>query len=58
MCDCSCMCVCGSVCGAQVSTYHLMDGAVEGVVLGEDEEDDEGHVHVVGVSFLHMVEDL
>lgn len=41
-----------------VNTYHFVDRAVEWVLLSKDEEDDEGHVHVVGVSVLHMVEDL
>lgn len=41
-----------------VTTYHLVDRAVEGVVLSEDEEDDEGHIHMVGVSFLHMIQDI
>lgn len=39
-------------------TNHFVYGAVERVVLGEDEEDDEGHVNMVGVSVLDMIEDL
>lgn len=39
-------------------THHLVDGAIEGVVLGEDEQDDEGHVDVMRVSVLHVVQDL
>ncbi len=35
-----------------------MYGAVEGVVLREDEEDDEGHVHMMRVSLLDMIQDL
>lgn len=35
-----------------------MDGAIEGVVLSEDEQNDEGHVDVMGVSVLHVVQDL
>lgn len=41
-----------------VRTNHFVYGAVERVVLGEDEEDDEGHVNMVGVSVLDMIEDL
>lgn len=39
-------------------THHLVDGAVEGVVLREDEKDDEGHVDVMRISVLHVVKDL
>lgn len=39
-------------------THHLVDGTIEGVVLGEDEQDDEGHVDVMRVSVLHVVQDL
>lgn len=39
-------------------THHLVDGAIEGVVLSEDEQNDEGHVDVMRVSVLHMVQDL
>ncbi len=35
-----------------------MYGAVEGVVLRENEEDDEGHVHMMRVSLLDMIQDL
>lgn len=35
-----------------------MYGAIEGVVLCEDEEDDEGHVHMMRVSLLYMIQDL
>lgn len=45
--------MCGGAC-----TNHFVYGAVECVVLGEDEEDDEGHVNMVGVSLLHMIQDL
>lgn len=41
-----------------VSTHHLVDGAIEGVVLSQNEEDDERHVDVVGIPVLHVVEDL
>lgn len=40
------------------STHHLMDGAIEGVVLCKNEKNDEGHVDVVGISVLHMIQDL
>lgn len=39
-------------------THHLVDGAVERIVLRQDEQDDEGHVDVVGVPVLHVVQDL
>lgn len=38
-------------------THHLVDGAIEGVVLSEDEQNDEGHVDVMRVSVLHVVQD-
>lgn len=40
------------------STYHLMDGAVESIVLCQDEENDKGHVDVMRISFLYVVKDL
>lgn len=41
-----------------VSTHHLVDGAIEGIVLGEDEQNNKGHVHMMRVSVLHVVKDL
>lgn len=41
-----------------VSTHHLMDGAIEGIVLCEDEQNNEGHVDMMRVSVLHVVKDL
>lgn len=41
-----------------VSTHHLMDGAIEGIIFCKDEENDEGHVDMMRISFLHMVKDL
>lgn len=35
-----------------------MDGAIEGVVLCKDEEDNEGHVDMMRISILHVVKDL
>ena len=46
------------MCINAVSTHHLVDGAVEGVVLCEDEEDNEGHVDMMRISVLHVVKDL
>lgn len=41
-----------------VSTHHLVDGAIEGVILCENEQNNERHVDVMGISVLHMVKDL
>lgn len=41
-----------------VSTHHLVDGTIESIILCENEQNNEGHVDVVGVSVLHMVKDL
>lgn len=35
-----------------------MDGTIEGIILRKDEENDEGHVDMMGISFLDMVKDL
>ena len=35
-----------------------MDGAIEGIVFSENEENNEGHVDVMRVSFLYVVKDL
>lgn len=35
-----------------------MDGTIEGVVLCENEENNESHVDVMRISFLYMVKDL
>lgn len=37
------------------STYHLMDGAIEGIILSKNEENNEGHVDMMRISFLNMV---
>lgn len=42
----------------QLFTHHLVDGAIEGIVLSEDEQNNEGHVDMVRISVLHMVKDL
>lgn len=41
-----------------VSTHHLVDGAIEGVILCENEQNNERHVDVMGISVLHVVKDL
>lgn len=38
--------------------YHFMDGAIESIIFREDEENDEGHIDVMGVPLLDVVEDL
>lgn len=40
------------------ATHHLMDGTVEGIILRKDEENDEGHVDMMRISFLDVVKDL
>ena len=40
-----------------MSTYHLMDGAIEGIILSKNEENNEGHVDMMRISFLNMVKD-
>lgn len=40
------------------STHHLVDGAIEGVVLRENEQNNEGHVDVMRISIFHVVKDL
>lgn len=35
-----------------------MDGAIEGVVLRKNEENNEGHVYMMRISVLHVVKDL
>lgn len=41
-----------------MSTYHFMDGPIEGVIFCKDEEDNEGHVDMMRISVLHVVKDL
>lgn len=41
-----------------VSTHHLVDGAIEGIILCEDEQNNEGHIDMMRISVLHMVKDL
>lgn len=41
-----------------VSTHHLVDGAIEGIILCENEQNNERHVDVMRISVLHMVKDL
>lgn len=41
-----------------MSTHHLMDGAIEGIILCKDEENNEGHVDMMRISVLHVVKDL
>ncbi len=38
-----------------MSTYHLMDGAIEGIVLCKDEQNNEGHVDMMRISVLYVV---
>lgn len=40
------------------STHHLVDGAIESIILCENEQDNEGHVDVMRIPVLHMVKDL
>lgn len=35
-----------------------MDGTIEGIILRKDEENDEGHIDMMRVSFLNVVKDL
>lgn len=35
-----------------------MDGTIKGIVLSKDEENDEGHVDMMRISFLNVVKDL
>lgn len=42
----------------KLSTHHLVDGAIEGIVLCKDEQNNEGHVDMMRISVLHMVKDL
>lgn len=46
-----------SVC-LTMSTHHLMDGAIEGIVLCKNEKNNEGHVDMMRISFLYVVKDL
>lgn len=41
-----------------MSTHHFMDGAIEGIILREDEQNNEGHVDMMRISVLHVVKDL
>lgn len=43
---------------SKLSTHHLVDGAIEGIILGKDEQYNEGHVDMVRISVLHVVKDL
>ena len=35
-----------------------MDGAIEGIILCKNQENNEGHVDMMRISFLYMVKDL
>lgn len=35
-----------------------MDGTIEGIILGEDEENNEGHVDMMWISLLYMVKNI
>lgn len=41
-----------------MSTHHLVDGAIEGIILCKDEQNNEGHVDMMRISVLHVVKDL
>lgn len=41
-----------------VPTYHLMDGAIEGIILCKNEENNKGHVDMMRISLFYMVKDL
>ena len=40
------------------TTYNLVDGLVEYFILRQDQQDNKGHVDVMGVSLLSRVQDL
>lgn len=43
---------------SKLSTHHLVDGAIKGIILGKDEQYNEGHVDMMRISVLHVVKDL
>lgn len=49
---------CKQTCIKTMSTHHLVDGAIEGIILCKDEQNNEGHVDMMRISVLHVVKDL
>lgn len=39
-------------------TYHFMDGPIEAVVFCKDQQYYKGHIYMVWISFLNMIQNL
>lgn len=48
----------GNTAPQTVSTHHFVDGTIESIILGENQQNNEGHVDVMRISVLHVIKDL